>query len=141
MSKDYEDIINLPRPISKKREAMSIKNRAAQFSPFAALTGHEEVIREEARETQKRINLDPYMKEELNRKLNLLLSQLKEKHRVKICYFQEDERKAGGEYVTIEGTLRKVDTYKGIIHMADKKLIPIKEIIDIDGDIFRKIMS
>lgn len=136
MSHKYDDIINLPRHVSKKRTPMAIQNRAAQFSPFAALTGHGEAVEETARITQRRIALDKYMKEELNNKLQVLIKEIKEKHQIKITYFTPDETKEGGNYIDTTGTIKKIDDHKKLILMDDKTLIPIDEIISLEGQVF-----
>ncbi len=134
--KKYEDMINLPRPKSKTRQPMSMLNRAAQFSPFAALTGHEAAVKETARETEKRIELDPYMRDALDHKLEILMEELKNKPQVKIIHFQADEKKAGGKYIETSGTISKIDEYHHTIHMSDDRKIPIEDILDIEGRIF-----
>ena len=136
MRKEYDDIIKLPRHISKKRDPMPIIDRAAQFSPFAALTGHDTAIKETARVTEDRIDLDAYMKEALNNKLQILINQLHEHPKTKITYFQPDEKKDGGSYITTNGTVKKIDEYECIIFMDNGSLIPIDEIIGIEGEIF-----
>lgn len=109
---------------------MSILNRAAQFSPFAALTGYEDSIRETARLTDVRIELDECAKAALDAKLQIIQSnpQLP----VSITYFVPDPRKAGGAYVTAEGSVRKI--HRHIVQMADRTEIPIEDIIGIEGD-------
>lgn len=140
MTGKYDDIINLPRHVSKKRDPMPIINRVAQFFPFAALTGYDIAIKETARVTEDRIELDVYIKEVLNNKLQILIEQLHEYPQVKITYFQPDEKKDGGSYVTASGTVRKIDEYQHIIFMTNGTLIPINEIIRIDGQIFDTMM-
>lgn len=134
--KKYEDIINLPRPKSKTRSSMSMINRAAQFSPFAALTGHETAVKETARETENRIELDPYMRDALDHKLEILLGDLKNKPQIKIIHFQADEKKLGGKYIKTSGRIKKIDEYHHIILMSDNRQIPIEDILDIEGRIF-----
>lgn len=128
----YKDIINLPRPASKKRKSMAIGDRVAQFAPFAALTGHEEAVEEVARLTEDRIELDQYMKDDINRRLQLLLDRVKERPEVKILYFQADHRKEGGRYLQIRGKIKKVDKYKGLVIMDNSIEIPMNEIIKLD---------
>lgn len=136
MTGKYDDIINLSRHVSKKRPNMPIKDRAAQFSPFAALTGHDEAVKETARVTEKRIDLDQYMKEELNRKLQILMEKIKENPKIKITYFEADENKEGGTYITTTGMAKSIDEYRKIIFMTDDTIIHIDEIIKIEGEIF-----
>ena len=109
MSK-YDAIINLPRPKSQY-DPMSIANRAAQFAPFAALTGHEEAIHETARLTDKRIELAPSAKEEIGRKLQMLADIIDTQPEITVTYFVPDAYKEGGSYQTTTGKLRKMDDY------------------------------
>lgn len=136
MTKEYDDIINLPRHISRKRSPMSIINRAAQFSPFAALTGHDEAVKETARLTDNRIELDEYMKVALNDKLQISIRELEKRPKIKITYFQPDEIKKGGAYIAIENKVKKIDEYKQLIYMVDGTIVPIKDVISIEGKIF-----
>lgn len=132
----YDDIINLPHHTSSKRPRMSMIDRAAQFSPFAALTGYDAAVKETARLTDRRIELDEYSKAALDERLRLVQEHLKEYPEVTITYFQPDDRKDGGAYLSITGSVKKIDTYEKCIVMMDKQKIPIDEIFVIDGDIF-----
>ncbi len=133
----YDDIINLPRHVSKKRVPMPIQERAAQFSPFAALTGHDAAVKETARITEKRIELDQYIKEELNHKLQILIKKIEENPKIKVTYFEPDDKKNGGVYITIIGRIKKIDEYGKIIFMTDDIEVPIDEIVRIEGEIFK----
>lgn len=128
---EYADIINLPHHVSAKRPQMSMLERAAQFSPFAALNGFDSAIRETARLTDQRITLDEYEIETLNERLMLIAQRLEEAPEVVITYFQPDERKTGGEYVTVPGVVKKIDEIKGQVIFADGTVIPINEIISV----------
>ena len=128
----YHDIIDLPHHVSARRPHMSMLNRAAQFSPFAALTGYEASIREAARLTDARVELDECEKAALDAKLHIIQSD--PQMPVSVTYFVPDARKAGGAYVTAEGPVRKVDDVRHIVQMADRTEIPIEDIIGIDGD-------
>lgn len=139
MTKKYDDIINLPRHVSKTRPQMPIIDRAAQFSPFAALTGHDAAVKETARLTEERVELDEYMKEALNNKLLIITDQIKDQPKISITYFLADEKKEGGAYVTSTGKVKKIDLYEGILIMTDEIVIPIDEIISIEGEIFESI--
>ena len=130
----YRDIINLPHPISTERPRMSMENRAAQFSPFAALTGYEDSIRETARLTDARIELDECEKSALDAKLRIIQGNLPRQMAVSITYFMPDTRKAGGAYVTVEGPVRKIDRVRHIVQMADRTEIPMDDILDMEGD-------
>ena len=132
----YDDIINLPHHTSPKRPRMSMIDRAAQFSPFAALTGYDAAVKETARLTDRRIELDEYSKAALDERLQLIQEHLKEFPEVTITYFQPDERKDGGAYLTVTGAVKKIDTYEKCVVMIDKQKIPIDEIFEIDGNLF-----
>jgi len=113
---------------------MSAIDRAAQFSPFAALTGYDTSIKESARLTDARIELDDSQKEEISEKLRLVTGQLDAE--IKITYFLPDTKKTGGKYVLAAGAVKKVDEYERMIIMGDGKQIPIDEVIDVDCDAF-----
>ena len=108
----YEDIIHLSRPASEKRARMSMVDRGAQFSPFAALVGYDAAIAEEARLTDFRIELTENAKLELNEKLRLLAESVRQGPRVSVLWFLPDQRKAGGSYVRTKGRVKKVDAYR-----------------------------
>lgn len=129
----YDDIINLPRHELKTRPLMSRLNRAAQFSPFAALTGYDEAVKETARLTDKRVDLDETVKARLDEKLRLIQEQLSSEPEITVTYFQPDEKKAGGSYVTISGIVKKIDYYERAVIMKDRTRIEIDEIADIIG--------
>lgn len=103
----YDDIINLPHHVSKKHLPMSVADRAAQFSPFAALTGYEDAIAETARQTTEKIPLSETEEELLNRRMNYLKEHISEHPKIKITYFKADKLKAGGAYLTKTGILKK----------------------------------
>ncbi|MBQ4545886.1 MAG: YolD-like family protein [Oscillospiraceae bacterium] len=127
----YDDVINRQHPTSKKHPRMSRMNRAAQFAPFAALTGYEESIEETARLTDRRIELSEYEMEELNAKLNFIQEHIKERPEVTITYFQPDERKEGGEYVTVTGRVRRIDEVNGVVVFEGETILDINTITDI----------
>ena len=135
--RQYDDIINLPQHISKKHPQMSLYARSAQFAPFAALTGYEEAVKETARETNERIDIEDELKSILDGKLQIILEQIKNHPEISITYFIADSKKNGGEYVTVTGLVKKVDLYNQYIYLIDYTEIPINEIIDISGDIFK----
>ena len=132
MSNKYDDIINLPHHISKKHPQMTLEARAAQFAPFAALTGYDDEVKETARLTNRRIELDDEAKSILDNKIQIILERISQRPTVSITYFIPDTRKAGGEYVTITGIIKKVDGYNQVIVLENRTEIPINEIIDID---------
>ena len=129
---DYEDIINLERPISKKHGKMSIGDRAAQFAPFAALTGFGAVIKETARLTDSKIELDEEEKQILNQKLQIIKSKLTEMSFITLTYFEKDLLKEGGKYINLTGNIKKIDEYNQEIVMTDGTKIRIEDIIEIN---------
>ena len=137
--KGYEDIINLPHHISPTRQQMPMSDRAAQFSPFAALTGYDAAIKETGRLTDERIELDEDALTALDMKYQLLMDALDDKPEVTITYFQPDERKAGGKYVSAVGTVKKVDDFERRITMQDGSKIPMDDVLIIDGEIFSSL--
>ncbi|WP_019229960.1 UV-damage repair protein [Sedimentibacter sp. B4] len=136
MKKSYDDIMNLPHHVSATRPHMSAIDRAAQFSPFAALTGYGDAIKETARLTGERVELDEYMKDVLSIRLQIIADQLKEHPKIAITYFQPDEKKNGGAYVTVSGRAKKIDEYERVVVMTDGTRVSIDEIASIDGQIF-----
>lgn len=132
---NYSDIINLSRPVSK-RPRMSLEQRSAQFAPFAALTGYEGQVKETARLTDKRIELNEELKEILDLKIQLIQEKIKEQPDVTITYFIPDDKKQGGKYKTVTNSVKKIDTYKNEIILIDGTTIAIDEIIDISSEIY-----
>ena len=132
MTKTYDDIIHLPHHVSATHPHMAAIDRAAQFSPFAALTGYDAAIKETARLTDKRVELDESMKAALSNKLQMIADRLKEHPEIAITYFQPDGKKNGGAYVTVINTVKKIDVYKRIVVLTDGIVIPVDEIISID---------
>lgn len=133
----YNDIIGLPHFVSEKHPQMSIENRAAQFSPFAALTGYEGAVKEQARLTDEKIELDDEEKLMISSKLQLIQENIKAQPEVTICYFQADERKDGGAYVTVVGYVKKVDEVERVVRLTNGTVIFIDEVISIDGEVFK----
>ncbi len=140
----YADIIDLPHHQSRTHPHMSLYDRAAQFAPFAALTGYEDMVYEEARTTDNEIMLEEWEKEKINQKLNLICDIIADGHHptLSITYFVPDDRKSGGEYVTVTEQIKRIDvTDKRIILMktTDKsrinEFIDIDRVVDIRGDI------
>jgi len=139
MTGAYDDIINLPHHVSATRPHMTVIDRAAQFSPFAALTGYDAAIKETARLTDERVELDEYMKDVLSDRLQIIADRMKEHLEIAITYYQPDTKKNGGAYVTAVSTPKKIDEHERVILMTDGTAIPIDEIISIDGQIFETI--
>jgi hypothetical protein len=125
----YLDIINLPRHISTRRAPMSISNRAAQFAPFAALTGYESSIREAARFTEQRIEPDEDQKAAINEMLQYINRHINEQPEVTVLYFRPDERKNGGRYVTVTGNVVKFDATEKTLWLADGAVLFIENIL------------
>lgn len=128
----YEDIVNLPSHISKKYPQASIADRAARFSPFAAITGYEDMVQEAARVTKERIILDENIKRELDEKMNMILAHLEDGLILEITYYLPDSKKSGGDYVCSTGSIKRVDTHHRCIQMLDGKEIPIEDIFSIE---------
>ena len=124
----YDDIISLPHHVSPTHPQMSIHDRAAQFSPFAALTGHSDAVEETARLTEEERILDENMIEDLNKKLQGLKTRLPDHPVIKITFFSEDIRKAGGEYRTIEASVRKIDENRQELILDAGTVIPMRHI-------------
>lgn len=131
MNKKYADIIDLPHPNPKKHIRMPRSSRAAQFAPFAALTGHSEAIKETARTTEQQIELDESMKELINDKLLLLEQNSKDRPLVTIIFFFADKNKSGGSYLSSTGFIKKFLKYEQTLIMSDDCTIPINDIFDI----------
>ena len=113
---------------------MPLIDRAAQFSPFAALTGFEAAVQEAARLTEVRPELDESRKEQLNACLQILKACSRERPQAEICYFKPDERKTGGACVTVAGAVKKVDDFTRCVTMADGTVIPMEDILDIKAE-------
>ena len=124
----YDDIINMPRHISSKHPQMKIIDRAAQFAPFAALTGHKESINEASRITDSKKELDENQKEILNNKLNYILLNLDKLLEIKITYFQADLKKSGGKYVTVLASIKKIGEYNKVLVLNNGKKIKIDDL-------------
>ncbi|MBR5272259.1 MAG: YolD-like family protein [Clostridia bacterium] len=132
----YEDIINIPRHISKTHPQASMADRAARFSPFAAISGYEEMVKEAARVTEERVEITDAAKELLNEKLNMIAGHLNEEHEVTITYFEPDKKKSGGAYISVTGTVKRIDELKRIVIMKNNKKIKIDDISALDSELF-----
>lgn len=131
MSETYDDIIALPHPEPRTHPRMSLHDRAAQFSPFAALTGHSAAIAETGRLTDSRITLDESEMARVDAALQRLQELLPQAPAVSITYFVPDERKTGGSYQTITGVVRRIDTVNSVLLLTDQRAIPIPDILDV----------
>ena len=133
MSGKYDDIINMRHHVSTRHRPMSQGDRAAQFSPFAALTGHEAAIKETARITDEFVEPDADKKQELDEKLQIIRMILADNKtaKVQMIFFKPDGKKSGGSYETITGNIKKIDEYNGLIVFDDKTTVKIEKVIDI----------
>ena len=131
MSGQYDDIIRLPHPDSPRHPRMSLYDRAAQFSPFAALTGHSAAIAETGRLTDRRVELDEYEMARVDAELQRLQELLPGGPTASITYFVPDERKNGGSYQTVTGEVKRIDAVTGVIQMTDRREIPIEDVFSI----------
>ena len=140
MKDQYDDIINLPHHVSKTRPQMAELDRAAQFSPFAALTGYDAAIQETGRLTDERIDLGEETKAMLDMKQQYLGDIIADQPEITVTYFVPDEKKAGGAYVTVTGNLKRIEEYERMMILTNGKKIPMDEIADIESDLFRGII-
>ena len=139
MNNRYDEIMGLPHHVSKTRPQMPMSDRAAQFAPFAALTGYDAAIKETGRLTVERIELDVEALSALDMKYQLLMEALDEAPEVTITYFQPDERKAGGKYVSAVGAVKKIEDFERRITMRDGTRIPMDDVLSIDGELFSSL--
>ncbi len=131
ISHAYDDILDLERPVSKNHRPMSLQDRAAQFSPFAALTGYEDAITETARLTETRIELTEAQKEQLDYTLQQIRQRLSERPEVTVTWFIPDEQKEGGRYETRTGHLKKLDDYKQELVFAEGFRVPVADLTEL----------
>lgn len=133
---NYEDIINMPHHQSASRPHMSLLDRAAQFAPFAALTGHSAAIKETSRYTEDKISLEESDIELLNARIAYICERIESSPYISVTYFLPDPKKAGGVYVTAENNVKKIDRFQKKIILNDQTEIPFDDILRIDGEIF-----
>ena len=126
MSGPYDDIISLPHPTSSRHPRMPISDRAAQFSPFAALAGHSAALAETARLTDRQIELSDDDKAVLDQKQRILLEHIKECPEITVTWFRPDEKKDGGQYITTTGRLRRIDEFNQVLILVD--------VVDLDSE-------
>lgn len=136
MSGKYDDIIRLPHHVSARHPRMSALARAAQFSPFAALSGYDAAIRETARQTGRRIELGEDERERLNEKLRLLMDAEADHPAASFTIFVPDERKEGGSYTSVSGFVKRVDAVNHTVLLAGGREIPIEDVYGIECDLF-----
>ena len=136
----YDDIINLPHHVSERHPQLGRDSYAAQFSPFAALTGYDGIVEEIARVTDERIELDDDSKDRISYKLGIVLDHLDDKPEVTVTYFLPDKKKDGGKYVTATGIITAFDRYERIIQLSDGPRIPVDDLLDIQGKIISRYL-
>ena len=137
MTATYDDIIDLPHPVSKTHPRMSSIDRAAQFSPFAALTGHSAAIKETARLTDRKIELDEDAKSVLDMKQHILSVVIDEFPEITVTYFKPDEHKSGGKYLSVTGRLKKINEYERTLVLTGGESIPFDDILDIESGMLK----
>lgn len=137
---DYDDIINLDRPVSK-RPSSSMESRASQFAPFAALVGYDSEIKETARLTDKKAVLDESQKEIISNKLSYLNEHLNNQNEITITYFIKDQKKSGGKYLQKTGIIKRIDLVNQNIKFTDNTIINMKDITNIKGDVFNEMFE
>ena len=133
----YDDIIHLPHPTSSSHPRMSMADRAAQFSPFAALTGHSTAISETARLTDRKVELSEDTKALLDQKQRILSEHIKERPELVVTWFQPDERKDGGSYLTATGRLKKLDAIQRLLVLTDGTEIPLDDVASLESECFQ----
>lgn len=139
MTTEYDDIIHLPHHVSSKRPQMPMSDRAAQFSPFAALTGYDDAIQETGRLTEQKIELDEEALQELDERFNILQEHLCEQPEVRFTYFKPDAQKNGGAYLTVTGVVRKIKLDEREILLQDGIIIPVDDVLKMESLIFPEI--
>lgn len=135
----YDDIIALPHHVSRKRAKMSLSERAAQFAPFAALTGYGDAVRETARYTKTKIEPEEDAREELDRRLKYVSENIGQRPELDICYFIPDEKKEGGSYVTLRAAAERIDLTHRLLITQTGETVPLDDILSIDGEIFGRL--
>ena len=136
---NYDDIINLNRPISKYKH-MTIEERSAQFAPFAALVGYDNAVKETARLTENKIEMNDEQQDMLNFKLRYLYDNINNKNEVIITHFIKDNKKVGGKYINTIGIIKQIDPVQENIKLSNNVIIYMNDIINITGDIFNDII-
>lgn len=136
----YDDIINLPHHVSPTRPQMSMKDRAAQFSPFAALTGYDAAIKETGRLTDAKVEIGDEERDVLDRKQRYLQEIIADRPEITVTFFVPDERKAGGSYTSLTGNLKRIDYYERLFVLTDGMKIPLDEIVDVESDFFLGVL-
>ena len=138
---EYESIINLPHHVSKKHPQLSKASYAAQFSPFAALTGYDEIVSETARITDERMELGDTEMDILSAKIQIISEHIKEHPEIELTYFQKDKKKSGGAYLQKTACIKRIDDVERILYFTDGTNLPIDDITDMKGELFRILES
>ena len=133
----YDDMLHLPHPTSARHPRMPIAERAAIFSPFAALSGHAGAIAEAARLTDQKMELDEDTKAELDRRQAVLLEHIAEQPEITVTWFQPDGRKDGGAYLTVTGRLKKIDEAARTLILLDGTSIPLEDVVGLESEWFQ----
>lgn len=141
MKNPYEDMLYLPHHVSPTRPQMNPQDRAAQFAPFAALTGYDDALDETARLTDEKAELSEASIEQINRRLSLLQAHCDEHPTVTMVYFLPDGRKKGGAYITTEIAVKEIDSVYSILHTVDKRKIPLGDIMELGGEWFEQFIE
>ncbi len=132
MKHPYEDILHLPHHVSKNHPQMPLMSRAAQFSPFAALTGYDAAVEETARLTDEKLTLDEEQQLRIGECLTLLTERIRERPVVAVTYFVPDLRKAGGAYFSVTAPVKKVDGYESLLQLETGRAIPFDDIYSLE---------
>ena len=140
MTGPYDDIINLPHPTSAKHPRMPLSDRAAQFAPFAALSGYSAALAETARLTDQRMELDEDARAALDLKQQLLLERIKERPEITVTWFQPDEKKDGGRYIVSTGRLKRIHEADQVLILVDGLRIPIGDIVELESECIRGLL-
>ena len=136
----YDDIINLPHHVSRRHPPFGQDSYAAQFSPFAALTGYDGVVAEVARTTDQQIELDEDAKARIDLQLQILIDHIDEEPTIAVTYFVPDQKKNGGAYITVEGTVETIDEFERLIVLQEKTRIPVSDIYEIQSELLTRFM-
>jgi len=136
----YDDIIDLPHHVSPTRPHMSMIDRAAQFSPFAALSGYDDAVKETARLTDNLVELSDDSRAVLDMKQQILVDAVADHPEISITYFVQDKKKAGGAYVTTTGKVKRIDEYERVLILMDGTRVPLNDILELDSELFQSII-
>lgn len=141
MTGSYDDMLYLPHPTSRRHPRMPVADRAAIFSPFSAVSGHAEAVVEAERHTDQKVELAEDQRQLLDWKYQLLEANIEQRPEASVTWFQPDQRKAGGSYVTSTGRVKKIDGIERILVLAGGAKIPLDDIIEIDASVFESYFT